>query len=233
MSDDDPHRSGDDLIARILAGAGEGSGTDLLKECWRGFPVERLSSLLRSDVDSAVATGVWLAAELAKQARPLLHDVEPLLGHLSTNVRSEAIDAVNLAATADDGEIVARAIEHITDCEQPVRYAAFQLLAAGSREKIEAGCGFIRDEPIRRALGTVLDEEATVSGVAIRARLADDSELVRLFGLLSAARISDRRAEDLLAAVEEGDEEIKLFAFREARRRRLVPPTKFEDRAGS
>jgi len=233
VSDEYSSRRGDELLARILAGDGEGSGNDLLKECWRGFPVERLSPLLRSDVESAVKAGVFITSELAERSRPLLSDVEPLLNHPDTWVRTDAIDTVNLAATAADAEIVARAIERITDSDRSVAYSAFQLLAAASREKLEASWSCIHDVTIKQALQSVLDEEATVSSAAIRARLADDSQLVRLFGLLSAARISDRRADDLLAAIEADNEEIRLFAFREARRRRLVPPTKFEDRGGS
>jgi len=233
VSDEYSSRRGDELLARILAGDDTGTGTELLNECWRGYPVERLSALLRSDVESAVKTGVFITSELAGRSRPLLNDVEPLLNHPDTWVRTDAIDTVNLAATADDAEIVARAIERITDSDRSVGDSAFTLLAAADRDMLDASWGYLHDVNIKEALRSVLDEEATVSSAAIRARLTDDSQLVRVFGLLSAARISDRRADDLLAAIEADDEEIQLFAFREARRRRLVPPTKFEDRGGS
>jgi hypothetical protein len=59
-----------------------------------------------------------------------LNDVEPLLNHPDTWVRGDAIDTVNLAATADEAEIVARAIEHITDSDRSIRDSAFTLLAA-------------------------------------------------------------------------------------------------------
>jgi hypothetical protein len=135
---------GDELIVRILTGD-ETGGTELLNECWRGYPVERVSSLLRSNVESAVKTGVFITSELAKRSRLLLSDVEPLLTHPDTGVRAEAIDTINLAGTAADAEIVARAIERITDSDRSVRYSAFQLLAAGSREKVEAGGGCVDD----------------------------------------------------------------------------------------
>jgi hypothetical protein len=233
VSDEYSSRRGDELLARILAGDDTGTGTELLNECWRGYPVERLSALLRSDDESAVKAGVFITSELAGRSRPLLNDVKPLLNHPNTWVRTDAIDTVNLAATADDAEIVARAIERITDSDRSVGDSAFTLLAAADRDVLEASWGYLHDVDIKEGLRSVLDGEATVSSAAIRSRLADDSQLVRLFGLLSAARISDRRADDLLAAIEADNEEIQLFAFREARRRRLVPPTKFEDRGGS
>jgi hypothetical protein len=223
---------GDDLLARMLGGEPD-LGNELLKECWGGYPVERIRALLRSDVESAVKSGAFIASELAELSRPLLNDVEPLLNHPDTWVRSDAIDAVNLAATVDEAEIVARAIERITDSERSIRGSAFTLLAAAEREQLEASCGYIDDIDVKEALRSVLDEEDTVSSAEIRPRLADQSRLVRLFGLLSAARIGDRGADDLLAAIEADDEEIQLFAFRVARGRRLVPSTLFEDRAGA
>jgi hypothetical protein len=222
---------GDDLLARILAGD-EDAANELLNECWDGYPVERIRELLRSDVESVVKTGVWMTEELAKLSRPLLNDVEPLIDHEDTWVRGDAIDTVNLAATADHGEIVAHAIEHIKDSERSIRFSAFRLLAASTRERLEAAWVFIHDDDVKEALRSVLDEEAAVSSADIRRRLVDGSRLVRLFGLLSAARISDRRADDLLAASEVADEEIRTFALREALRRRLISPSEFEQRGG-
>jgi hypothetical protein len=227
-----PRERGDELLARILAGDESGIGTELLNECWRGYPVERLSALLRSDVESAVKTGVFITSELAKRSRPLLSDIEPLLDHPNTWVRTDAIDTVNLAATADHGEIVARAIEHITDDDRSIRFSAFTLLAASTRERLEAGWRFIRDTDVKETLRTILDEETTVSSAEIHRRLVDGSRPVHLFGLVSAARISDRRAADLLAATEVADEEIRSFALREALRRRLISPREFEQRGG-
>jgi len=232
VSDEYSSRRGDELLARILAGDDTGTGTELLNECWRGYPVERIRALLRSDVESAVKTGVFITSELAKLSCPLLNDVEPLLNHRDTWVRGDAIDTVNLAATVDHGEIVARAIEHITDSKRGIRFSAFTLLAASTRERLEAGWRFIRDTDVKEALRTILDEETTVSSAEIHRRLVDGSRLVRLFGLVSAARISDRRAADLLAATEVADEEIRSFALREALRRRLISPREFEQRGG-
>ncbi len=233
MSDEYSHEHGDDLLAQLLGGDETGLGNDLLDECWRGYPVERIKELLRSDVESAVKAGAFIASELAKLSGPLLSDIEPLLTHPDTWVRSDAIDAVNLAATSDDAEVVARAIERITDHDRSVRWSTFRLLAAATREELQAACGHISDVDVKEALQTMLDEEGTISSAEISRRLVDGSRLARLFGLLSAARMSDRQADDLLAATEADDDEIRRFASREALRRRLISPTVFEDRHGS
>jgi hypothetical protein len=231
-------KRGDDLLARILAGEetdlGDKTdlGIELEKECWRGYPIDRISALLQSDRESAVKSGAYIASELAENSRPLLKDLEPLINYPNTWVRSDAINAVNLAATVDDGEIVARVIECIVDNERSTRFSAFTLLAASKRDKLEAAWGCIRDVEVMEALRLVLDEEGTVSSAEIQSRLGDSSQLMRLFGLLSAARISDRRADDLLAAIEADDDEIRQFALEEAFRRKLIPPTVFSDRAG-
>jgi hypothetical protein len=232
VSDKHPTERGDYLLARILGGDETGLGNELLDECWGGYPVERIRALLRSDVASAVKSGAFIASELAKLSRPLLSDVEPLMNHQDTWVRGDAIDTVNLAATADHGEIVARAIEHITDSDRSIRFSAFTLLAASARERLEAANGFIHDIDVKEALRSVLDEETTVPSGELHRRLVDGSRLVRLFGLVSAARISDRRPADLLAATGVADEEIRSFALREALRRRLISPTEFAHRGG-
>lgn len=232
MSDEYSSQRGDDLLARLLGGDETGIGNELLKECWRGYPLDRISALLRSDRESAVKSGAYIASELAENSRPLLKDLESLINYPNTWVRSDAINAVNLAATVDDGEIVARAIERIVDNERSIRFSAFTLLAASKRDKLEAAWGCIRDVEVREALRSVLDEEGTVSSAEIQTRLGDSSRLVRLFGLLSAARISDRRADDLLAAIEADDDEIGQFALGEAFRRNFVSPTVFEERSG-
>jgi hypothetical protein len=232
VSDEYPTERGDDLLARILGGDESTIDQELLNECWRGYPVERLGALLRSHLESVVTTGVWMTEELAELSRPLLNDIEPLLNHPDTWVRGDAIDTVNLAATADHGEIVAHAIEHINDSKRGIRFSAFTLLAASTRERLEAALGFIQDIDVKEALRSVLDEETTVSSAEIHRRLMDGSQLVRLFGLLGAARISDRRSADLLAAFEVADEEIRSFALREALRRRLISPREFEQRGG-
>jgi hypothetical protein len=232
VSDKHPTERGDYLLARILGGDETGLGNELLNECWDGYPVERIRALLRSDIESAVKSGAFIASELAKLSRPLLRDIAPLINHRDTWVRGDAIDTVNLAATVDHGEIVARAIEHITDDDRSIRFSAFTLLAASTRERLEAGWRFIRDTDVKEALRTILDEETTVSSAEIDRRLVYGSRLVRLFGLVSAARISDRRAADLLAATEVADEEIRSFALREALRRRLISPSEFEQRGG-
>jgi hypothetical protein len=224
-------RRGDDLLAQILGGD-EDLANELLNECWDGYPVERIRALLRSNVEGAIKAGVFIASELAKRSRPLLNDIEPLINHQDNWVRGDAIDTVNLAATVDHGEVVAHAIEHINDSRRGIRGRTFTLLAASTRERLEAALEFIQDIGAKEALRSVLDEEATASSVEISRRLVDGSRLVRLFGLLGAARISDRRADDLLAATEAADDEIRSFALQEALRRRLISPREFELRGG-
>jgi hypothetical protein len=172
---------GDDLLARILAGD-EDPANELLNECWDGYPVERIRDLLRSGVESAVKSGVFIASELAKLSRPLLNDIEPLINHQDTWVRGDAIDTVNLAATADHGQTVAHAIEHINDSERSIRWHVFRLLAASRRERLDAAWTFIDDIDVKEALRSVLDAEATASSVEIRRRLVDESRLVASLG---------------------------------------------------
>jgi hypothetical protein len=93
--------------------------------------------------------------------------VAPLLNHRNATVRGDAINTVNLAVTADEAGIVAGAIERITDGERPVRYSAFQLLAATGREQLETSWHCIHDVDVEEALQSVLDKEHTVPSAEI------------------------------------------------------------------
>jgi hypothetical protein len=126
---------GSDLVERLLkAGVDQLDDADagrlLLSELSAGAPVEQLRELLQSDNDASVEIGAWIAAKLGPAAHPVLTDVAALLHHSNKAVRFYAIEAVEVSATADDSEIIARALALVDDPDDAVRWRAHHFQAA-------------------------------------------------------------------------------------------------------
>jgi hypothetical protein len=217
---------GDELIERIFAEGDVGqTSNDLLKEMFDGYPVEKLIPLLRSDDDEIVKVGAFVAEELAAKAAPLMPDLTRLLGHRNRKVRSDIMDAVLLAATPNDGEVIARALTLINDPERIVRSNALDFLVCADREQLVAGLPHVADRDIATGLGWLLDTEESSSNAddaEIESRLDNEDRLVRWFAAVAATRISRRNLDPLNPdslnldhlnhAAESSDEELQEFA---------------------
>jgi HEAT repeat protein len=166
-----------------------GLGNDLLKEIFHGYPVEKISALLRSDRESAVKAGVWIASELTDAARPLLDDLRPLLDSPSAYIKCYAVEAIEMAATGKDGEILSRAIALIDDDDERVRRRAFGLLAQADREQLVGAVSHVADEHLKTTVQRLLDDEVLpASGSEILDRLSMPDRTDSLFALATAVR---------------------------------------------
>jgi hypothetical protein len=172
---------GDALIERILT-AGDTDGevsNDLIGEFYsRGYPVEKLIPLLRSENDETVKTGAFLAEELGAKAAPLMPELMRLLGHRDRNVRYDILDAVLAPATANDGEVIAQAIMLIDDRDPAVRSKTLNFLARADREQLVAGLSHVDDHEISAGLGWLVKVEESAADEQIGSRLVDDDRLV-------------------------------------------------------
>jgi hypothetical protein len=212
---------GDALIERILT-VGDTDGevsNDLIGEFYsRGYPVEKLIPLLRSENDETVKTGAFLAEELGAKAAPLMPELMRLLGHHDRNVRYDILDAVLASATAGDGETIARAITLIDDRDHAVRSKTFNFLARANREQLVAGLPHVDDREISARLGWLIEVEGSATDEQIGSRLIDEDRLVRWFAAVAAARAFRRNPDPLKRAAESSDEELRAFAESQQRR---------------
>lgn len=223
-------RRGDELLAEVLVGDETGLSNDLLNEIYDGYPAEKIAPLLRSDRESAVKAGVWIASELTERAaRPLLGDLLPLLDSPSVFVQCYAIEAVEMAATGEDGEVVSRTLAMINDDDERVRRRAFSFLAQADRDQLVGAVLYFADESLKSAVQRLLDdEERPASSEEILNRLSGSERADRLFALAAAVRTRQYDPQVLMAATASGDEEIKSFAEEIAKlvfRRRLRDST--------
>lgn len=220
---------GDALIERILT-VGDTDGevsNDLIGEFYsRGYPVEKLIPLLRSENDETVKTGAFLAEELGAKAAPLMPELMRLLEHEDRNVRYDILDAVLAAATAGDGEVIARAVGLIDDRDRAVRSKTLNFLARADREQLVAGLPHVADREVSSGLGWLVEVEESAADEQVVSRLIAEDRLVRWFAGVAAVRAFRRNPDPLNRAAESSDEELRAFAesqqrrFKRERRRR-------------
>lgn len=212
---------GDVLIEHILTG-GDTDGeisNDLIGEFYsRGYPVEKLIPLLRSENDETVKTGAFLAEELGAKAAPLMPELMRLLEHEDRNVRYDILDAVLAAATASDGEVIARAIALIDDRDRAVRSKTLNFLARADREQLAAGLPHVADRDVAAGLGWLVEVEESVADEQLVSRLIAEDRLVRWFAAVAAARAFRRDPELLNRVAESSDDELREFAESQQRR---------------
>jgi len=220
--------AGDALVAQILAGDETGLAMELWAEVSRGYPVERIAPLLKSDLESAVKEGIWLAAELRARSRTLLGDIAPLLSHASPSVRGYAVEAIAGAATIDDSEILARAAERITDAHTGVRAEAVRLLASQPEEQLASAQQQMRDSAIGSWVARLLRDVRTGDAASVRLRLGSKDRTERLFALATLMRIMQGRPETVLIDITDADTEVQRLArsyVRDSPRKHDVDPT--------
>src|SRR5438132_8851986 len=127
---------GDVLIERIRQGGNGEAARELIRELAAGYPVANLRRLFQSELDEAVKTGAWIASELGERVVPLLGDLSGLLRHRLPYVRAFALDAILMAASANNGDVIAEAVRLIDDQDEGVRWKAMHFLARASVQQL-------------------------------------------------------------------------------------------------
>lgn len=215
-----PESAGDALVAKMLDGSDTtGLAFDLWGEVSRGYPVERMVPLFKSDLESAVSEGVWLAAELGPVARPLLRDIVPLLSHPSPAVRGRAVEAIGRAAASNDSEIIARAAERILDDHLGVRGEVVQLLVLQPEDQLAAAQPHLLDRDVGSAVTRLLEECHDSDTASARSRLGCADRTERLIALATLMRIREGAPGALLIDVADADPEVERLAQRYVRDR--------------
>ena len=188
---------------------------ELLSEYYRGGDVSSLTKLLHSENDRIVASGTWIAAELAEAGNPLLPEIKRLLGHRSRRVRFFAIECVQEWAGPLNSEELAIAISLLDDQDEAVRWRALGFLALAPRSQLEcAMAGFAvasPDSPYLSELRWILGSEATDPAM-LSVALQDANPRHRKFATAAAVRVAKLNVEPLRFAATSDESEIAQFA---------------------
>ena len=203
---------GDQLIERIRHGGNGEAAQELIHELATGYPVVNLRRLLESELDHAVKTGVWIASELGERVVPLVGDLAGLLHHRLAYVRAFALDAILMAASPNNGDVVAEAVRLIDDPDEGVRWKTVQFLSRASVAQLRASVKHLTD--IRHATLTrwLLEVTSNVRVADIIQRIDDVMASQRLFAAAAAARVERTTLVPLRHAAESRDAEISSFA---------------------
>jgi hypothetical protein len=187
---------------------------DLLREFQRGYPIEELTSLLTHQDDTVVKTGVFIASELGRRARPVLEAVVRLLSHPAMAVRYDAIDSVLSCTGSEDGEQVAKVILLLGDTEGPVRRKVLDFISRASRGQLEAALAYFEttqsDSAYASALRALIHKGTRPDEVVSLMR--NENAILRMIGVVAAARMGADGVDSLVFARSVGDEDIRRFA---------------------
>src|SRR5262245_9134728 len=135
----------DDMIERLLAPSSEADAgviaNDLLAAFWRDYPIENLRRLF---VPATIGYAAFLASELGQTVRPLLKEVAELLEDEAPRVRGDAICAISLCTTWEDGWAIAKIVETLGDPHEGVRWMVCNALRYMESSQVLAGLEYLR-----------------------------------------------------------------------------------------
>lgn len=200
---------GDTLLSMLQAGENNDMANELLKEFFRGYPIERLTLLLQSEQEGAVKAGVWIASELGPGAEPLLDELVRLLSHPLKYVRFFAVDSLFQCADVKAGEFLAEAIQAIDDPEPGVRWKVMEQIARADVAQLVAASGYLTADFVDPPLRALLKADAAT----LRTYFRDGSERMRrLVAAVAARRALSSGDTALLREVAQTHSELSRFS---------------------
>lgn len=203
---------GDVLIEHIRQGGNGEAARELIGELAAGYPVANLRRLFQSERDDTVKTGAWIASELGERVVPLLGDLSGLLRHRLRYVRAFALDAVLVAASPNNGGVIAEAVRLIDDEDEGVRWKAMHFLSRASVQQLRASVRYLTDIRHAALVRWLLEVTSNVRIADIIDRTDDVEASKRLFAAAAAARLERTTLEPLRHVAESKDAEISSFA---------------------
>ena len=191
----------------------------LLKEYWRGYPLENLSIMLRSDNERMVKNGVQLAWELKQDAKPVLNDLVVLLSHRLPYVRGHVAQCVLWCAGSHRGGAIGRAVSLIDDPDPRVRWSVKVALMFPKREPLLAGARHLDDKALAQ-----LFRDLPAHGWRVAHPITTAERQQRMAAMKAAHLALDGDSSSLRRMAEEGSSEEKGFAEWYLRLLELRPP---------
>jgi hypothetical protein len=214
-------QDGDQLIEKLCMGVfdsevADTAANDLLKQIFRGYPVQNVRRLIYSENDESVKAGAWIISELGARSVQLMDEIDFLLGHRIRNARFFAVDAVLGNRSADSGAVVAKAVMLVTDPDHAVRRKVLLLLAKAARDQLEAALPYMQDHRAVDLTSWLINDAGSLSFKReVLEKLNDLDKSTRMFAAAAAMRIADRDREGIERASDSDDSDIHAVARRE------------------
>ncbi|MBC7767171.1 MAG: hypothetical protein H7124_00100 [Phycisphaerales bacterium] len=220
----------DEMIDALLRNGPEAAdgkiANDLLSEFWRGYPIENLRRLF---VPPARGDAAFLVSELGEKARPLISEIAELVSDERPRIRGDAIRALSMCTTWEDGWAVGKIVMALGDPHDGVRRTATDALRYMESETLQAGFEYLHENLPNSAYARfksaflMLERRPEQAAVTLQRLLTADDAITRSFGAAMAVR--PRRFIDapfVALAEASSDPEIRKIA-REAKEHSLPP----------
>ncbi len=185
----------DEMIKRLLdPNCDTNSGVianDLLSAFWRDYPIENLRKLF---VPATIGIAAFLVSEIGERVRPLLKEIAELMENKTPRVRGDAISAISLCTTWEDGWAIALIVKAIGDPHEGVRWMACDALRYMERSQVMAGLKFLHTNESASIFGmfknvfTTLEHRPERAATTLEKLLTHEDPIARRFGAAIAVR---------------------------------------------
>jgi len=193
----------------------------LLREYQRGYPLENLLPLLHSNDERSVYTGMFVASELGMKGKPLLNDVFPHLKDPDKWIKGMTLDCILTWAEPSNKVELGSGVGVLDDAEPTNRWSAMNYLALLPREKLEGALSYWEATNPASAhshgLRWLLSSDSS-NPERVMAALQEEDRVMRMYGVVAAARMSKHNRDPLLYASKIDDPDVKHFADSEISR---------------
>lgn len=222
--------SSEELIEALRKSPGDGGiANELLRQMFRGYPVENLRQLLNDERDTVVEVGVWIASELAEKAAPVVSEVQALLKHHNERIRYLAINTILTTPPKKDDLAIVEIINLTDDPSEIVRQNGIRFLSGVQVERLRA----VLESSDKLNLSSI-----QLNGINLVVEFREQYDLDKLmrvikdsdrallkYGLAAIGGVYSEVSEVIKFALRHGDQDSKVFASN------LVCRTDLEDKA--
>jgi hypothetical protein len=212
---------GERLIREMLSDPARFNGNELLKEYFAGFPLETLRPLLASADRMVRRVAVWIASELGKEARPLIHEAVSLVHDPERYIRAYALDIIAVCSLAEDADKYVHVVRSLEDGDEVIRVQAMFLMSNAYASQLQTaaqsfGVAGPSDKLHKKWLSQLAAERLNAG--AISSMIDSPEPLLRRYGAIAAWRCHDRLPELVSHLALSTDSDIRKFWERRASR---------------
>ena len=228
MSDEPGSIRADQLMSALISDPTgfnkSGLGNDLLAGFLRGYPLDRLQSLLRHQDAKIVKEAIWIASELPCAAADLLDDAIAISKHLDRRIRYFALDVIVLGTRDSRREEFVRVVAGSDDPDLAVADHAVFLISRATEGQLTAAIGHLElrepTSPHLDGLRAMLKLDPS-DPTEIKEMLESGDARLRKYGLAAAERAYDSDPEPLEHAANSKDDFIRSLAAHLLKQHRL------------
>jgi len=196
----------------------QGRGYQLLEAYFDGLPIETLRPLLNHKDRRVRREVVWVASELGREARSLIHDAIPLIYDGDPDIQYYALEIVMVCSFAEHVEHFVHVVRSLQSDDKLIRGLAMYLVSNAEVSQLEAGVRLFgspsfSDKLHKQGLSNLLKDDILAPEQVLM--MIDDKEpLVRKYGTIAAKRLIEKFPKLIANAISSADPEVRKFSLK-------------------